>query len=459
LDVAKQVEQNGKTAVRALHGAGKTALASWFVHWFALTRDGLTDWKIPTTASVWRQLSKFLWPEIHKWSKRLKWDKIGRKPYEDGIELLTLSLKLETGEAFALASNDPTAIEGAHATSIAFLFDEAKSVGDGVFDAAEGAFSTGEEVIALAISTPGEPVGRFYDICSHKKGYGDWKTFHISLKRAIQAGRVSEEWAEQRKLQWGEQDPRYKNRVLGEFADDSSTGVIPLSWVEAANSRWADWMEGDLGTMKYVGVDVAGATENSDQTVIAPMYEGYKIYYLQKFPQGDPDIATMETANRVQAILLANPGAQAVVDVIGIGTGVADRLHEMGCGVLRFVASQKTSHLDESEEFGFVNKRSAAWWIARELLDPRMETGICLPPDDELTGELICPKWRVQSGAKIKVESKRDMFKRINRSTDSADAVIQALAADVLLELNWEVDVGNLDELIRKERDVKNQQA
>src|SRR5262245_35543394 len=62
-----------RTAVRGPHGLGKTALASWIVLWGILTSD---DIKIPVTASAWRQLSKFLWPEIHKWARRLRWDKL-----------------------------------------------------------------------------------------------------------------------------------------------------------------------------------------------------------------------------------------------------------------------------------------------------------------------------------------------------------------------------------------------
>lgn len=61
-----------RIAIRGPHGLGKSAVASWLVLHFALTNDGEIDWKLPTTASVWRQLTKFLWPEIHKWSRDRK---------------------------------------------------------------------------------------------------------------------------------------------------------------------------------------------------------------------------------------------------------------------------------------------------------------------------------------------------------------------------------------------------
>src|ERR1035437_3309010 len=56
----------GRVCARSLHGVGKTTIAVWAILWFALTRDGL-DWKVIVTASVWRQLKTFLWPELKKW--------------------------------------------------------------------------------------------------------------------------------------------------------------------------------------------------------------------------------------------------------------------------------------------------------------------------------------------------------------------------------------------------------
>ena len=177
-EILAQLPISKRVAVRSPHGAGKTALAAWAALWYALTRDG-DDWKIPTTASVWRQLERFLWPEIRWWTRALDWQRIGRPPFDSKTELLNLILRLETGEAFAVASDVPDAIEGAHATSMFYVFDEAKSIPANIFDAAEGAFAgggadTGYEALALVISTPGEPTGRFYDIQSRKAGYEDW---------------------------------------------------------------------------------------------------------------------------------------------------------------------------------------------------------------------------------------------------------------------------------------------
>jgi hypothetical protein len=411
-----------RVAVRGPHGLGKTSLAAWITLWFALTRDG-ADWKAPTTASVWRQLDKFLWPEIHKWARRLQWEKIGSQSLLENGQLLMLSLKGKTGEAFAVASDTPAMIEGAHADSIFYLFDEAKTIAGDTFDAAEGAFSgagsdTGLEAFELAISTPGEPQGRFYDIHARKPGFEDWWVRHVTLDEAIVAKRISREWSEQRKLQWGEQSAVYQNRVLGEFAASEEDGIIPLAWVEQANERWLAQKDSPRAPLLVTGVDVARSGE--DRTVFALLHDSW-MADLRYFHHAD----TMETAGRVAGILQQH-GGKAIVDVIGIGAGVVDKLKEQRLAVVTFNAAERSTRQDRSGELGYINVRAEAWWKLREALDPAFQPTLALPPDDLLIGDLTAPHWKVQSGGNIQVESKDDIKKRLGRSTDSGDAVVMA---------------------------------
>jgi hypothetical protein len=446
-EILNALVEHRRVAVRGPHGLGKTAMAAITILWFAITRDAEeVDWKIPVTASVWRQLQLYLWPEVHKWARRLRWDQIGRPPFSRGTELLHLSLKLNFGEAFALASDDPTAIEGAHATELLYVFDEAKAIPAETFDAAEGAFSTagttdGTNAYALAISTPGDPSGRFYDIHARIPGTERWWTRHVTLGEAIAAGRVTEEWAEDHRLLWGESSV-YANRVLGEFASSSEDSVIPLAWVEMANERWRKLYETDgrphgqareswQGTRRVVkrgdklhtvGVDVARGGE--DKSVLA-LRQGNTICELRRFGYSDD---TMELAGAVVGIQNGHDGPRAIVDVIGVGAGVYDRVREQGLPCSGFNASTGVKRTDVTGEFGFTNLRSWAWWNLREMLDPASMCDVALPPDDRLTGDLVAPKWKVMSGGRIQVESKDDIKKRIHRSTDDGDSVVQAMS-------------------------------
>lgn len=415
-----------REAVRSLHGAGKTTTEALALLWFAVTRDAAgIDWKAPITAGAWRQLERYLMPEIHLWARRLRWDLVGREPFSERTELLALSLNLRHGSAFAVASSDPGLIEGAHAESLFFAFDESKSIEPAIFDAAEGALGGPGEAFALACSTPGEPSGRFHEIHTHRPGLEDWHTRHVTLDDAIGAGRVSESWAAQRGKQWGEGSAIYQNRVLGEFAAADEDSIVPLAWVEAATERWQQLQAAgvEFGKVTHLGVDVARS--GADATVLA-LRCGDVVSELRKYPMGD----TMVTTGHVVQVLRAHPKCEPIVDVIGVGGGVVDRLREQGFRTTAFNASAKANRKDRSGELEFLNARAGAWWHLRELLDPAYGATVALPPDDELIGDLTAPHYAITSSGKIQVESKDEIRKRLGRSPDAGDAVVQAFATD-----------------------------
>lgn len=421
-DILRHFVERRRVAVRGPHGLGKTALSSWVVLW------GITafadDVKIVTTASAWRQLIYFTWPEIKKWAAKSDWKKAGIT-LRQGKELLERSIKMPGKEAFPVASNTPALIEGAHAQHLIYVFDEAKAIPVGSWDAAEGAFSgagtdTAADAYALAISTPGDPSGRFYDIHKRKPGLLDWWARHVTVDEAIAAGRVSAEWVDAKRKLWGETSPIFQNRVLGEFAESGEDSVIPLSWAEKAVERWHDCEGKGEGDSAY-GVDVA--RYGDDRSVIAHAV-GSVIEDLDIFGKYD----TMETTGRVT--MKADKFTPIYVDVIGIGAGVVDRLNELEYNVTGINVGTSTTDTDDaSGELRFNNLRSRLWWMLRERLDPDGDDPLAIPPNDELIGDLTAPTWKPTSAGKIQVESKDDIRKRIGRSTDLADAVALAVYA------------------------------
>lgn len=413
---------DGRVAVRSLHGAGKTTTTALAVLWWAITRDAAgINWKVLTTAGSHRQLNRYLWPEIHLWSRRLRWDVIGRASFDPRRELLTTTLRLDHGEAFTAASDDPELLEGAHASSLLIVLDEAKAIPAGVWDAIEGALSTPGETLALATSTPGAPSGRFYEIHQRRPGLTEWRTVHVTLEDAVAAGRVSEKWAKARALQWGEQSAVYRNRVLGEFAESDEDGVIPLSWVEAAVERWQAWRDAG-GIIEGLGRPVLGVDvgRGGDKSVIAKL-RGSLVELVERHTVAD----TMALTGHVMRHA-AEPGALTVVDVIGIGSGPVDRLREQHVSVDAFNASSRSDARDRAGSLGFLNRRAAAWWHLRELLDPAFGATLELPDDDELIGDLCAPRWVVNSSGRIQVEAKDEIRKRLGRSPDVGDAVVMA---------------------------------
>lgn len=417
-----------RVAVKGPHGLGKSFMGAVLVNWFATTRDlAGRDWKIITTASAWRHLEVYLWPEIHKWANRIDFETLGRAPFKPNSELLDLRLKLQYGAATAVASNQPERIEGAHAEELLYLLDEAKIVPPATWDSIEGAFSnagpdTPDNAYAFAMSTPGAPSGRFYDIHRRAPGLEDWWTRSVTLEEAIQAGRISRVWADQRRLQWGPDSAVFHNRVLGNFHASDEDAVIPLSWLEAAIERWHEWDRAGRpspGGPLWTGLDVG---RGGDDSVLA-LRDGWAITLT-----GNKRRDTMSQVAEMQGV-----EGRAIVDAVGVGAGVYDRLRELGYRPLAYVGAGKTSHRDRSGKYGFVNVRSAACWNLRELLDPAYDPVLALPPDDLMISDLTTPTWTITSGSppKYVVETKEKVVERLGRSPDRGDAIAMAFWADL----------------------------
>ena len=141
-------------------------------------------------------------------------------------------------------------------------------------------------------------------------------------------------------------------RVEGEFAASDEDSVIPLSWVEAVNERWYA-LHGKFLDLPIdrLGVDV---TRSGLYKTVLAARSGNTIIELRRFSRED----TMTTTGRVRGILSKHPTARAVVDVIGIGTGVVDKFREDKQQVVTFNGAEKSTAKDRSRELRFLNKRA-----------------------------------------------------------------------------------------------------
>lgn len=407
-----------KLATFGPHGLGKSVFAALIILWGGSTA---LDCKVVTTASAWRQLEKYLWPEVHKWFARINWTKIREAGGPTNVRLLTLECQFgELSQAFAVASDKAETIEGAHAERVIYVFDEAKAIPAPIWEGAEGAFSTPGDHLQVALSTPGDTSGVFYSICARQKGYEKWYINHVSLRDAIRAKRISLAWAREKREQWGAENPVYQNRVWGIFAKDSEDAVIPLSWVLAAVARWNAWK--DAGAKEpeadlIIGADTAG--QGVDKT---------KFYYRKANiitrNEGYKKSRPMELAGKLK-IAMGSKGTLNIDTSYGEGAGTADRLKEFP-GFTRRVNcvnfGEKTDRTDSSGLLKFANTRAAMWWCMREKLDPNNGYDIMLPDDPMLIGDLVAPRKKQRSDGVIIIESKEDIKKRIGRSTDDGDA-------------------------------------
>ena len=425
--ILNNFQKHRRVSVKSLRGVGKSTLAAIVVLWFITCTEG--ESKAITTASVWEQLTKYLWPEIRKWALRANWDLIGIT-MRDGFELLQREIQLERGNKLAFATSPGKAerIEGAHADNLLYVIDEAKIVPDSIFDAIEGAFSTkGTNAFVFVLSTPGAPLGRFYDIHRGRIGLENWHTENITLQEALAANVVDFEHAESMRLLWGEDSPLYKNHFLGEFAEGSDWGLIKLAWVQAANQRWIEQQnikhEGDV----IWGVDPADT--GMDKTAITKLITNDDMHVFEYIKYYNEEV--MQTVSRLKALGVDKENDMIAIDGLGIGAGLYQVLRNDKHKIKNVKFSGKAVDrvgLPVKDSTGintFQNIRIAAYWALREALDPESMAyrAIALPPDESLTQDLIAHEWSESLGVIRMKESKDKIRERIGRSPDGGDAV------------------------------------
>jgi hypothetical protein len=198
---------------------------------------------------------------------------------------------------------------------------------------------------------------------------------------------------------------------------DDAYQVCPRVWVKAAMARWTP--RENPGRLTRIGEDVARGGD--DKTVLAKLYREW-FDQLEKHPG-----ITTPDGHTGAAILIPHliGGGLANIDVIGVGASVYDVARGAGLKVIGVNFANRTDGRDGSGQLGFANVRAEAYWRLREALDPNSGIDLALPPDPELLGDLVAPRWRMSAGG-IQIEDKEDIKKRIGRSPDCGDAVVLA---------------------------------
>jgi len=435
-EVMESVRDNRRTAVQSAHGTGKSWSAARICAWWLSTHEPGEAFVV-TSAPTWKQIRAVLWRELGRAHSRGKlggritqqaeW--IARMP-EGHEEIVALGLKPQ--------DYDPAAFQGIHARYVLVVFDEAAGVFGQLWHAADSLISNDDSRF-LAIGNPDDPASEFADNC--KPGSG-WSVIRISafdtpnftgedVPDRLRHNLVGPAWVEEKRRKWGETNPLYIAKVLGEFPETSEDGLIPMKWIRQATERTLE----AAGPIE-LGVDVGGG---GDKTVIAMNQNG--VVRIIKRTQ-EPDTMTslsalLEEMKRVDPII-------ARVDSIGLGAGMVDRARE--------IARDKDGHRSklasriEGVNVGrapaktdkFVNLRAENYWNLRE----RFQDGrIDLDPDEEdLIAQLVDIQYRRTGRGLIQIESKDEMKARGKRSPDEADAVMLACSTSrgkVKTKMTW----------------------
>jgi hypothetical protein len=407
-EASRATVERRRVSIRSGHGTGKSAFMAWCVLWFM---SCYYPCKVPATAPTSHQLEDILWAEIAKWHAAMR-ERVPQLANEFEWTKERFYLKSNPNESFAVARTArperPEALQGFHSENILFLIDEASGVAENVFQVAEGALSTEGAFVVMA-ANPTREEGYFYD--SHHKMRERWAALHWDGE---QSPMVSRQYVDDMRAKYGVDSPIYQVRVKGNFAT-ATDGVIPLSLCEAARVREVQ----PIASAPVIwGLDVARFGD--DSTALAKRKGNVQLEPTREWYGLD----TMQVAGMIAAEYRDSREKPWCinVDVIGIGAGVVDRLEELGLPVRGINVAESAS-----ASVKYMRLRDELWFLGREWLEAR---DCRLAEDDELVGELVTAKYKIESSGKIKVESKDDMKKRGVASPNRADAWLLTFAGE-----------------------------
>jgi phage terminase large subunit len=402
-----------KISIRSGHGVGKSTTASWAMLWFLLTRYPV---KVVVTAPTSAQLYDALFAELKRWVKELP------QPIQDLLDVKQerIELKASATEAFISArtsrAEQPEALQGVHSDNVMLVADEASGVPEAVFEAAAGSMS-GHNALTILLGNPVRSSGFFFD--THNRLKDEWWTKRVSC---IDSKRVSKEYVDDMKSRYGEESNAFRIRVLGEFPKSDDDTIIPMDLLESAKHR--DTRAYEDAPIIW-GLDVARF--GSDSSVLCKRQSNV-VHTLERWRNLDLMQLTGAVVAQYEACDHKNRPAEILVDSIGLGAGVVDRLRE-----LKLPA--RGINVSESPAMGgtYLNLRAELWHKAKAWLEKR---DCKIPNNEDLIGELATVRYTFTSNGKIKIESKDDIRRRGLKSPDMADAFVLTFAADAAT-ISW----------------------
>jgi hypothetical protein len=218
------------------------------------------------------------------------------------------------------------------------------------------------------------------------------------------------------KLRYGEESNAYRIRVLGEFPRSDDDTIIPMDLLESAKHR--DVVAYENAPILW-GLDVARF--GSDSSVLCKRQSNVLIS-LDKWRNLDLMQLTGAVVAQYESCGHKDRPQEILVDSIGLGAGVVDRLRELGLPA-------RGVNVSESPAMGqtYINLRAELWGKTKAWLERR---DCKIPANEDLIAELATVRYSFNSSGKMKIESKDDIRRRGLKSPDMADALVLTFASD-----------------------------
>lgn len=417
VEIAEALIKYRRVAVKSGHGVGKSFTASVILAWFVDTRRDM-DALAVSTAPTQNQLG-IVWEYVR--SHHRKADLFGRVTLDNDYKGDDDSMRAMGRKP---SSTNEHAFQGQHRRNgVLAIVDEACGVPESIFVGVD-VITTGRYDYCLAVGNPDDintPFGKIF-----KNEVSSWHRMTISsldspnftgedFPEDAKGGLVTPEWVESRKIEWGEDSPRYKSKVLGEFSEDASSKMFSVSTL--ARGGFTELQVKEDST-PVLGCDIARMGE--DYTVLYSYQDGVA-RFVDKWAKTDLYV----TAERIRDHAWGIGAKEVRIDGVGVGAGVYDILPRISDGrfdVVGMIGNGASPDLDQ-----WINIR-AYWW---DNVRARMDKGeLDIDPEDSsLKDELGDVDYHFKNSRNaLQVEKKDDIKLRTKKSPDFADAFIYACA-------------------------------
>jgi hypothetical protein len=450
-DIIESIRDNRNTAVAAGHGVGKTLCAAVAVAWWIDTHPPEETFVASTAPSV--DQVALLWDNL----RRMHGTSVKR--FKEGIVDHPLpgyitgdnKWKLEDGSLLGQGRKPPdnmsdVAFQGRHAAYLMAIGVEAVGLSPGYLEAL-GNISTAESNRQLLLANPTDPGSAMAKLWDEK--ITGWNRMHISVfdsplvtgeegfDASVATGMSGWEYINERTEEWGEDDPRYIARVLGQWAFDAgntiytaeelasakNTVVLPYDY-ERPEMGWDIARKGADATVGYACSrgEVWETDPETGKPVKSTGVEGWHIRRRAKWfkaPLVGNDPENKSTAQRIHEITVGD-GIQVVkIDASGIGIAVVDGLVPLNPG--SYVVIEVFGGAAASDKRGYKNMRAEQFFeLKKAMAHHRLDLD---PKDEELFDELSGIQFENVDGGIIKVESKEKIRQTGRKSPDHADGV------------------------------------
>ena len=459
-DVLDAVMRERRVAVKSGNGLGKDFTAAVAVLWYLHCHDPAI---VLSTAPTFRQVRHVLWRQIHRLHRGAA-DTLGGTMLDTRWELA------EDRYALGLSADGADQFQGFHCPNVLVVVDEAEGVHEEIYEAVDSVM-TSQNPKLLLIGNPTSTSGPFHRAFHEESGIYETITISALDSPNVQKGRVeipgltTAEWVEERRKVWRENSDLFRSRVLGEFPKRGDDNLISMDDITAAvyeenkdalilspskDERNGDMVMPSVGAglkpaptgaaradgdrarddplglflpgmapsaygRVVVGVDVARF--GSDRTIVL-MRRGDRVESIKAFSRID----TMAAAGQVMVAVREHRPDAVNVDVIGVGSGVVDRLREQGVRAHGINVAERPRR-----DRTCANLRAEGYQsLAQRFRDRRIR----IPRDTELISELASLRYGYNSRGRLLMKSKDSIRKRGVQSPDKADALMLAFLDD-----------------------------